>query len=111
MSTEVEEELCKVGFSPTKTQILDLVHDFVETNKIKNPFKNNRPGKDWLHAFMERNRLSMKKANMISTARLSAMANPFVIYDFYDTIEKIITEKNQIWNCAHSGFPMDPSRC
>ena len=64
---------------------------------------------------MDRNNLSMKKANMISTARLSATANPFIIYDFYELLEKEIVEKklkpSQIWNCDESGFPTDPAKC
>ena len=64
---------------------------------------------------MSRNGLSLKKANMISAARKSMIANPFKIYDFYETIEKIIKDKNlqphQIWNCDESGFPTDPQKC
>ena len=50
---------------------------------------------------------------MVSTARLSATANPFIIYDFYNLIEKGIQEKKleHLWNCDESGFPTDPARC
>ena len=52
---------------------------------------------------------------MISTARLSATANPFIIYDFYDLVEKVIQEKKleprHLWNCDESGFPTNPARC
>ena len=48
-------------------------------------------------------------------ARKSVTANPFVVYDFYDTIEKVIADKSlgphQIWNCDESGFPSDPKKC
>jgi len=64
---------------------------------------------------MNRNSLSMKKANMLSSARRSATSNPFIIYDFYEVIDKIIKEKRikpeNIWNCDESGFPSDPQRC
>ena len=30
----------------------------------------------------------MKKAEMISTARMVNTSNPFIIYDFYDTLER-----------------------
>ena len=64
---------------------------------------------------MKRNNLSMKKANMISITRKSATGNPFVVYDFYEKLEKIIMENNlqphQIWNCDGSGFPNDPGKC
>ena len=107
--------ICKVGFSPTCSQIKDLVKEYVEIHQIDTPFRNNRPGKDWLRGFILRNNLSLKKANMISSARKSATSNPFVIFDFYDVIEKIIEEKNlkaeNIWNCDESGFPHDPQKC
>ena len=113
--TECIATMCTLGFSPTKDQIKDLVKEYVEGHNIKTPFNNNRPGKDWIRLFMNRNKLSLKKANMISSARKSATSNPFVIYDFYDVIEKIIKENNlgpkQIWNCDESGFPHDPSKC
>ncbi|XP_076824996.1 uncharacterized protein LOC143470629 [Clavelina lepadiformis] len=44
-----------------------------------------------------------------------ATANPFIIFDIYECIDKIIKEKSlgpeQIWNCDESGFPSDPQKC
>ena len=97
-------------------EILDLVAEYVAVNKLSIPiFASGRPGKDWFHAFMKRNKLSLKKANMISAARKSATGNPFIIHDFYDQLEKVITDKNleakHIWSCDESGFPNDPAKC
>ena len=108
--------LCEVGFSPSQKEIIDLVEEYVSINEINvSQFKDGKPGVDWFHAFMKRNNLSLKKANMIRAARKSATANPFVIYDFYEQLESIITTKNlsdtQIWNCYESGFPNDPHKC
>ena len=54
----------------------------------------------------------MKKETMISSARKSATANPFVLYDFYEQLEKVVKlEKlsaSQIRSCDESG---DPSNC
>ena len=106
--------LCKLGFSPTREHIKNLVKEYVEIHELQTPFTNNRPGKDWLRGFMIRNGLSLKKCN-ISSARKSATSNPFIIFDFYDVIEKIIQEKNltaaNTWNCDESGFPHDPKKC
>ena len=56
-----------------------------------------------------------KKATIISAARKAATANPFIIFDLYEVVEKIIKEKKlkreQIWNCDKSGFPTDPNKC
>ena len=43
---------------------------------------------------MKRNRISLKKANMISSARKSANSNSFIVFGFYDTLEKVMSENN-----------------
>ena len=52
---------------------------------------------------------------MINAARKSATSNPFIIYNFYNQLDKIVTENNltpkQIWNCDESKFPTDPQKC
>ena len=37
------------------------------------------------------NGLTVKKAEMISTARMTNTSNPFIIYDFYNTLERAST--------------------
>ena len=121
LSPAAEEQLaksigtiCSLGFSPTREQIKDLVQEYVCNHELRTPFKDGRPGKDWLRAFMARNKLSMKKANMISSARKSATSNPFIIFDFYDVLDKLVKEKklkaSKIWNCDESGFLNDPQK-
>ena len=109
------EELCSLGFSPTRGQVIDLVKDYVTLRKLNTPFKENRPGKEWLRKCLRRNSLSTKKANMISAARMATTSNPFVMYDFFDTVQKIIEANNftasQIWNCDETGFPTDAGQC
>ena len=52
---------------------------------------------------------------MISAARKSTTSNPFIIYNFYDQLDEIVTQTiltpKQIWNCDESGFPTDPQKC
>ena len=52
---------------------------------------------------------------MISAACKADTANAFVVYKFYDVIDKMIKEHNvmkeQLWNCDESGFPTNPSKC
>ena len=73
------------------------MQEYVESNKLTTPFKNNRPGKKWVKSFMKHNRMSSKKTNIISSARQSTTSNPFLSL--------------QIWNLDESGFPTDPGRC
>ena len=108
--------LCKLGLSPTMTKVIELVANYISANGLNVPeFKNGKPGRNWFQGFMKRNKLSLKKAEMISAARKAATANPFVIYDFYEQLEEIMKDKklnaNQILNCDESGFPSDPHEC
>ena len=123
LSREEEAELancitimCRYGFSPTITNVREIIYDYLESNiKTLACFKDGRPGKDWFKAFMKRNNLSMKHAEMMCAARKKATENPFIIYEFYEMIYRIIKGKNltvkQIWNTDESGFPVDLSKC
>ena len=59
--------------------------------------------------------MSLQKANRISSAQKSATSNLFIVFEFYDTLEKVMLEKqflsSQIWNLDESGFPTDAGRC
>ena len=62
----------------------------------------------------DRNRwnwLSLKKAEMISSARKWNTSNPFIIYD-YNLLEKFFQDNpdldaDRIYNCDESNFPTD----
>lgn len=51
----------KWGFGLSRKEVMELVQDFVTKNKIKTPFKNNKPGPDWFISFSKRHKLSIKK--------------------------------------------------
>ena len=70
--------VCNVGFSPSLHKIKGIVWEYVESNKLRTPFKDNRPGKKWVKSFMKHNRMSLKKANMISSAQKSAKQQTMV---------------------------------
>ena len=42
---------------------------------------------------------------------MASTSNPFVVYNFFETIEKIANENNfsplQVWNCDETCFPTD----
>ena len=95
---------------------MNLVADYIKMNKIKaDQFKGGKPGDKWFKSFMKHNKLSLKKAEMISTAQKANTSNPFIIYDFFDQLEKVFQEypeldENKIYNCDESGFPTDQTR-
>ena len=81
-------------------------------NKLGNSqFKNgSRSGPKWMKEFMKGNRLSIKKAEMISLARKSSTSNPFIIYDYYNLLENFFQDNldldaERTYNCDESGFP------
>ena len=80
------EELCSLGFKPTRRQVIHLVKNYVTLHKLNTPFKENRPGKECFRNILRRNSLNTKKANMISAARMAATSTPFVVYEFLDTV-------------------------
>ena len=70
----------------------ELVKQYVCINQIDaTQFQDGHPGITWLKSFMTHNKLTHKKAEMISSARKANTSNPFIIYDFYDQLEQVNT--------------------
>ena len=76
-SAETEAQLanliavvCNHGFSPTFWEIIDLNESYIKMNKLENSqFKNgSQTGPKWMQNFMKQNKLSLRKAEMISSA-------------------------------------------
>ena len=66
-----------------------MVQECVSKNKIEGTcFNNHRAGYKWMKNFFKCSCLTMKKAEMISTARIANTSNPFIIYNFYETLER-----------------------
>lgn len=106
----------EMGMPPPIAELQGLIKEYIVVNKYETPFKNNTPGRDWIRSFLARNSLTLKKGGMMQLARKSVTSDPFVVYGFYDTLEKIIEDKGltnkpeSIFNMDESGFPTDPSK-
>ena len=60
------------GFRIKKSQLLDNARNFIIEENIKNPFTDNRPGKNWYNSFMKRHKnLSSRKAQNLNSKRAS----------------------------------------
>ena len=46
--TQCISTICKLGFSPIKSQLKNIVQNYVTANNIHTPFTNNQPVKDWV---------------------------------------------------------------
>ena len=109
--------MSECGFGPTLIEFMDLVQEFVTLKGYQTPFKENRPGYDWTHSFLKRQKLSLKKGGQMQLARKNVTSDPFVVYEFYETLSKeverlgIANKPESFYNCDESGFPVDPSKC
>lgn len=105
----------KYGFGLSRKEVLELTGQYVQTNKIKNPFRNGVPGEDWFLAFAKRNNLSIKKPQSVEIARKRS-CNPFTIDAYFTLLEKTIADlgleeaPSRIWNLDESSFCTDPSK-
>ncbi|XP_046662934.1 MFS-type transporter clz9-like [Homalodisca vitripennis] len=108
--------MAKNGFALSKEEVLDVVKKYVEQNSLTVPFVGNRPGHDWCKGFCERQKMSLKKMEPLEKARKINTSDPFLIYNFYDLVEKNIKDlaledkPNHIYNLEKSSFRSDPSR-
>ena len=62
--------------------------------------------------FMKRSRLSLKKVEIISSAKKQNTTNLIIIYDYYNLFKKNFQDNpdldaDRIYNCDDSGFPTD----
>jgi len=107
--------MSKWGFGLGKHDVLDVIQEFVVKNKVKTPFKGNRPGREWFVAFCRRHSLSLKKPELLEGSRSRQSNDPFIINDFFHQLETVIKELNleklpsQIYNADESGFRSDPT--
>ena len=106
--------LCRIGLSPTVDEIRIIVGEYINTNNIMSLFKDGIPERQWLERFFKSNKLTLKKATMISRERKDFTSNPFLVFDFYEQLSTIIDsnnlQPNQIWNMDETGFPLDPKK-
>ena len=100
-----------------RKDIAELVQSYVLHNDpergrkiLKYKKRPGYPGPDWLTSFIKKNNLSLKEATKLSQPRYNATKNPFVIYHYFDLLEKIISnlglenKPEVIWNCDESGL-------
>ncbi|KAJ4449226.1 hypothetical protein ANN_00623 [Periplaneta americana] len=106
--------MAKWSFPLSRDEVLSVVQEYVEINGIKTPFKNGKPGHDWFKTFWARHNLTLKKPEPLEQNRRRATSDPFIIYDFYDKLEKVMSElsifdkPNVIWNLDETSFSCDP---
>lgn len=81
----------KHGFPLSRKEASVLISEYVRRNGMTTPFKDDIPGKDWFYLFQKRNGLSIKKPQHVEISRRKA-CDPFVIYEYFDLLEKVVEE-------------------
>ncbi|XP_071043034.1 tigger transposable element-derived protein 6-like [Parasteatoda tepidariorum] len=119
--------MARWGFPVTRKEIKVIVYDFVIKNKEGTTalavhlqkychFKDDMPGEDWISSFMHKHNLSAKKPSILERSRFVASSNPFIIYEFYDLLEKELSSLNiknkpsHIYNLDETAMFLDPSK-
>ena len=113
--------LVSLSFGMRIKDVAQLVESYVQHNNhekwkkvLKFKGRPGYPGPDWLKSFMDKNCLSLKEARKLSRARYNVTKNQFIIYNYFDLLEKTIHElrlQNRtelIWNCNESGLSHKP---
>lgn len=72
-----------MGYGLNKSEVLDIVQDFVKNNNLKTPFTEGRPGTDWFVRFKNEHQLSLRKSEQLEQSR-SKQVNPFTIGQFFN---------------------------
>ncbi|KAL0879425.1 hypothetical protein ABMA27_003176 [Loxostege sticticalis] len=122
LSADTEKELANClhvmerhGFGLSRKEVLQLVGQYVNQNKIETPFTDGIPGNDWFSNFMTRHNLSIKKPQAVEIARKNA-ADPFIIQEFYNILEKVVKElelenkPEKIYNLDETSYCSDPKK-
>lgn len=124
LRSEVEDDLeqclharAQMGYPCDRMELKQLIQNYVQMNNLVTPFKDDKPGNEWIASFLKRHpKLSFKKPEQLQKARYCSR-DPFVIFDFYEKIRDLydtcqITEYSAplIFNADETGFGSDPSR-
>lgn len=102
-------EMCRRGFPVTKAQLLSSVQFIIEKLKIKNPFKDNMPGRKWYKLFMERHPNIASRVTEKLSSRRAAISEKG-IRQWFQEIHKYLSENDllsigpeRVFNCDESG--------
>ena len=111
--TEAEEgmleewaiNMSKIGYGRTREQVIEMVKTILDKDGRKNPFTDNRPGRDWWYGFLRRHpKISIRSPEQLEAARASAWYHDFGKF----LTEHDIRDPDQIWNADETGCPLCP---
>lgn len=126
LSTEEEGELVQWiiytanrGFPVTRIQLADSVELFLKRENRETVFKNNRPGKDWIHRFIRRHVGDIATRMTENLSRSRAKLSELNIRNWFQEVNEYITGENvlhvvadprRVFNIDESAFLLNPTR-
>ena len=100
------------GLPLWRPKLLDIIQSFIKQCKIKNPFKDGRPGRKWILGFEKRHKKSIRRRSRegLSKARIEGLTEDNV-RGFFEFVYRPIYDKHGLkdspwllWNLDESGF-------
>ena len=121
LTSEQERELAECivlvaewGWGFTKPEVKDLIQKYCVVNDVENPFRDARPGYDWMGAFLKRHpTIVPRKTEQLSSSRARAQ-DPYIVAEWFHLLETelnkagVADRPEQIFNVDESGFVTDP---
>jgi len=102
----------EVGMPLSTAMLRRYVYQFCERNGISTPFSAQKgmAGKDWLKAFLKRNRdIAQRSAQHMNPARAQKL-NRFIVNDYFDKLEKLLSEM-ELFDKPDRIFNIDEKGC
>lgn len=102
----------EVGMPLSTAMLRRYVYQFCERNGISTPFSAQKgmAGKDWLKAFLKRNRdIAQRSAQHVNPARAQKL-NRFIVNDYFDKLEKLLSEM-ELFDKPDRIFNIDEKGC
>ncbi|KAL7865938.1 hypothetical protein SRHO_G00111850 [Serrasalmus rhombeus] len=124
LSTGTEREisgclqvLSQWGWGFTRSELSDLVQEYVVANNLDTPFTQGRPGRKWFDRFMrDHPELSVRKSEQFSETRAIATNETAILDHWFNEVLKKTLDDAQlhnkpenIYNVDETGFITDPT--
>ena len=101
------------GFGLRKLDVLNIVADFLQKTKRKNPFTNGRPGDGWWDGFLRRHpNLVRRKPQALQMVRARCSKTEIINHWFVECLKPMLDElglhdhPERVYNVDESGFPL-----
>ncbi|PIK37236.1 hypothetical protein BSL78_25928 [Apostichopus japonicus] len=110
-------KMSKIGYGLTKSQLFDEVESIIKEDGRPNPFKDDRPGRDWYMRFLKRHPILSERVSenlgkeraMVSAEKIDTWFQQCEFFlEEVDSSLGILRDDSRIFNADESGFAMCP---